>query len=126
MTEPAYELLTDPGARVSIKAWTRGVPLEAEARQQLAMVQLRAVEHGRPALMASTVGVSAFVDETGNVYDATPFNAPALISREVHLGTSRTIATRVGPMPELALAVVAIGVLAVAVVQRRSRRKEAH
>jgi apolipoprotein N-acyltransferase len=99
---------------------------EAEARQQLAMVQLRAVEHGRPALMASTVGVSAFVDEAGNVYDATPFNAPALISREVNLGTSRTIATRVGPMPELALAVVAIGVLAVAVVQRRSRRKEAH
>ena len=31
---------------------------EAEARQQLAMVRLRAVEHGRDALMASTVGVS--------------------------------------------------------------------
>ena len=29
---------------------------EAEARQQLAMVQLRAVEHGRESLMVSTVG----------------------------------------------------------------------
>ena len=48
---------------------------EAEARQQLAMVRLRAVEHGRPALMASTVGVSAFVDADGKVHDATQFNA---------------------------------------------------
>ena len=52
---------------------------EAEARQQLAMVRLRAVEHGRPALMASTVGVSAFVDAAGDVYDATQFNAEAVI-----------------------------------------------
>ena len=37
---------------------------EAEARQQLAMVRLRAVEHGREALMVSTVGVSAFVTPT--------------------------------------------------------------
>ena len=47
---------------------------EAEARQQLAMVRLRAVEHGREALMASTVGVSAFVGTDGTVYDATGFN----------------------------------------------------
>jgi apolipoprotein N-acyltransferase len=97
---------------------------EAEAQQQLAMVRLRAVEHGRPALMASTVGVSAFVDESGNVYDPTAFNAPAVISRDVHLSTSRTIATELGILPELALAASALGLLVVAVVLGRTRRRD--
>jgi apolipoprotein N-acyltransferase len=120
------------GAGVIVVQTNNATFNEAEARQQLAMVRLRAVEHGRPALMASTVGVSAFVDEAGNVYDATAFNAPALINRDVTLGTSRTIATRVGPVPELALALAAIGALITAVVVRRSKgsrrsiRKEDH
>ena len=59
---------------------------EAEARQQLAMVRLRAVEHGRDALMASTVGVSAFVGTDGRVHDATGFNAAAVVVRELRLG----------------------------------------
>ena len=65
------------GAQLLVVQTNNATFNEAEARQQLAMVRLRAVEHGRPALMASTVGVSAFVDEAGNVYDATAFNAPA-------------------------------------------------
>ena len=78
---------------------------EAEARQQLAMVRLRAVEHGRPALMASTVGVSAFVDAAGAVYDATQ-----LQRRGGHrtgpdvCGRRRTVATDARrACPELAL-----------------------
>jgi apolipoprotein N-acyltransferase len=85
---------------------------EAEARQQLAMVRLRAVEHGRPALMASTVGVSGFVTTSGAVLDATGFDVPAVISRDMALGTARTMATSLGPGPEIALtagAVVALG-----------------
>src|SRR5690606_26671941 len=46
---------------------------EAEARQQSAMVRLRAVAHGRPALMVSTVGISGFVDVDGQASDATGF-----------------------------------------------------
>ena len=59
---------------------------EAEARQQLAMVRLRAVEHGRAALMASTVGVSAFVDRDGRVSGATGFNTRAVVVRQLRLG----------------------------------------
>ena len=81
------------GAQLLVVQTNNATFNEAEARQQLAMVRLRAVEHGRPALMASTVGVSAFVDEAGNVHDATAFNAPAVIVRDVTLGTSRTMAT---------------------------------
>jgi apolipoprotein N-acyltransferase len=94
---------------------------EAEARQQLAMVRLRAVEHGRDALMSSTVGVSAFVDSAGNVYDATQFNAVAVIERTVALRTTRTMATRLGYLPELALVVVALGFLVAGVTLRRRR-----
>jgi apolipoprotein N-acyltransferase len=97
---------------------------EAEALQQLAMVRLRAVEHGRPALMASTVGVSAFVDEAGNVYDATQFNAEAVIARDVVLRSGRTMATRLGVLPELALSGLAVAAVIGAVVLGRRQRRE--
>lgn len=64
---------------------------EAEARQQLAMVQLRAVEHGRWSLMASTVGVSGFVDIRGQVYDETGFFTPDVLVRTLELSDTRKI-----------------------------------
>ncbi|MFI6761306.1 apolipoprotein N-acyltransferase [Micromonospora sp. NPDC050417] len=94
---------------------------EAEARQQMAMVQLRAVEHGREALMASTVGVSGFVGADGRVIGATGFNTPAVVVRQVHLGNTRTVATRVGLWPEVVLVGLAVATLVVAVVTRRRR-----
>jgi apolipoprotein N-acyltransferase len=93
----------------------------AEARQQMAMVQLRAVESGREALMASTVGVSGFVGADGRVTGATGFNTPAVVVREVHLGDARTVATRVGFWPEVVLAGLAVATLVVAVLIRRRR-----
>jgi apolipoprotein N-acyltransferase len=93
----------------------------AEAAQQLAMVRLRAVEHGRPALMASTVGISGFVDPDGSVHDATSFDQRAIIIRELRLRTGRTIATDVGEAPELALLAVALAAVVVAIAIRRRK-----
>jgi len=93
----------------------------AEAAQQLAMVQLRAVEHGRPALMASTVGISAFVDPDGTVHDATAFNERAVIVRGLDLREGRTMATELGETPELALLAATLVVLVIAVVIRRRK-----
>lgn len=93
----------------------------AEARQQLAMVRLRAVEHGRAALMASTVGVSGFVTPDGRVSAATGFNTAAVVVRQMQLGNGRTPATRVGVWPEVALAALAVAALAGAAVLRRRR-----
>jgi apolipoprotein N-acyltransferase len=92
---------------------------EAEARQQLAMVRLRAVEHGREALMASTVGVSAFVRTDGTVVDASGFNVPAVAVREMRLGTTRTLATSLGYWPELGLVALAVAALRGAALVRR-------
>jgi apolipoprotein N-acyltransferase len=93
----------------------------AEARQQLAMVQLRAVEHGREALMVSTVGVSAFVGTAGDVHGATGFNTTAVVVRDMHLGGPRTLATRLGQWPEVAAVIMTIAVLAGVLPLRRRR-----
>ncbi|MEV0644401.1 apolipoprotein N-acyltransferase [Phytomonospora sp. NPDC050363] len=95
----------------------------AEALQQMAMVRLRAVEHGRSALMASTVGVSGFVDADGTVHDATAFNTQAALVRSVDLGEGATPAHVLGMLPELLIAVVAAVVVGAAVAQTRARRK---
>jgi apolipoprotein N-acyltransferase len=98
---------------------------DAEARQQLAMVQERAVEHGRESLMVSTVGVSAFVDTSGEVIGATSFNTPAVVVREMHLGGPRTLATRLGSGPEMAAVGLALVALAGAWPLRRRRYRGA-
>lgn len=96
----------------------------AEATQQMAMVRLRAVEHGRPALMASTVGVSGFVGVDGTVYDQSAFNTRAVLVRELWLGDGRTLATRLGWWPEVGMVGLAAVALAGATVLRlRLRRR---
>ncbi|GAA4467920.1 apolipoprotein N-acyltransferase [Phytohabitans houttuyneae] len=91
----------------------------AEARQQMAMVRLRAVEHGRESLMASTVGVSGFVTADGKVHQDTGFNTQEVIVRQLHTSQSRTLATRLGVWPEVLLVGLGLVVLAGAVVVRR-------
>lgn len=93
----------------------------AEARQQLAMVRVRAVEHGREALMASTVGVSAFVGADGRVISPTHFNAPSVIVREMNPGATRTLATQWGFWPEGVFGALAVAALVVGALMRRRR-----
>jgi apolipoprotein N-acyltransferase len=92
---------------------------EAEARQQLAMVRLRAVEHGRDALMASTVGVSAFVRVDGGVEQPTAFDTPAVTVADLDPRTTRTLATQLGYWPEMVLVGFALAVPVAAIVLRR-------
>jgi apolipoprotein N-acyltransferase len=82
-----------------------------EAAQQLAMVRLRAVEHGRDAMMVSTVGISAFVTADGQVHAATGFNTPAVEARVLRLRGTRTLATELGAGPEYALLAAAAAAL---------------
>ncbi|WP_412544445.1 apolipoprotein N-acyltransferase [Longispora sp. K20-0274] len=94
----------------------------AEALQQLSMVRLRSVEHGRPGLMASTVGVSAFVSPDGRAYDATTFNTRAALVRQTHLTVVKTPATTLGGTPEAILAGLALfGLVMAGFVRRRAR-----
>jgi apolipoprotein N-acyltransferase len=107
------------GAQVLVVQTNNATFDEAEARQQLAMVRLRAVEHGRTALMASTVGVSGFATADGRVSGATGFNTAAVVTRQVRLGSARTLATRLGVWPEVVLTGAAVVVLLAAARVRR-------
>ncbi len=92
---------------------------ESEARQQLAMVRLRAIEHGRPALMASTVGISGFVAADGTVTDASGFNTRHVAVRTLRLGERRTLATRVGVLPELVIGLAGLAAVGAGYLLRR-------
>ncbi len=111
------------GARLLVVQTNNATFNPAEARQQLAMVRLRAVEHGRPALMASTVGVSGFVDPAGHVFDATGFNTQAVIVRAIRPAAGRTIATGLGVLPELVLVVIAAVLVGAATTRRITSRR---
>jgi apolipoprotein N-acyltransferase len=93
-----------------------------EAGQQMAMVRLRAVEHGRNALMVSTVGRSGFVTTDGRVHAETTFNTPAAEVRAVRLSATRTLATALGAGPEYLLLAVAFAALVGAAFFGRIRR----
>jgi apolipoprotein N-acyltransferase len=110
------------GAQILAVQTNNATFTDAEAEQQMAMVQLRAVEHGRDALMVSTVGVSGYVDTTGAVHQESGFNVASVMVREMSLGGPTTLATRLGSAPEVGAVVLTIVALAAALVLRRRRR----
>ena len=67
-----------------------------ESTQQLAMTKLRAVEFGRTAIQASTVGVSAIVMPDGRITQQTGLFVPASMYEEVPLRTGKTPAFYLG------------------------------
>lgn len=96
----------------------------AETYQQLAMGQLRAVETGRTLVQVATTGKSAVIGPDGVVHDESgPLFTPDVLLDTVPLRTGLTLAVRVGAAPEWFLGALAVlGVAAVAVQDRRSRR----
>jgi apolipoprotein N-acyltransferase len=93
-----------------------------EAVQQLAMTRLRAIEHGRATVQASTVGVSAIIRPDGSVVDDTAlFTRDVLVAR-VPLRDGRSLADRVGFWPEAALTALALLGLVLVVVRRPASR----
>jgi apolipoprotein N-acyltransferase len=93
---------------------------KGESEQQLAMTRLRAVEHGRAAVQVSTSGESAVVAPDGTIVAASGLYEAAVLSAELALRTSPTVADRVGAAPEAVLAVV--GLLAIMAGCRTGRR----
>lgn len=75
--------------------------------QQLAMDRIRAVEHSRTVLVPVTSGVSAVIRPDGAIVRQTEmFTADALVT-EIPLRSTETPATRLGPLPEYALLLLA-------------------
>ena len=92
--------------------------------QQLAMSRIRAVEHDRPVIVATTSGVSATITRDGTVTASTQqFTPDVLVDRTV-LRDTTTLATQWRSAPEWVL--VALGVLAIGagvLTRRRAGRR---
>lgn len=89
--------------------------------QQFSISRLRAVEHGRPVAIAATSGISAIIDQHGDVLAESKQFTRAMYVRSVHVVQGVTLADRIGPWPERILAIV--GFLAVAGALLASRRE---
>jgi apolipoprotein N-acyltransferase len=89
--------------------------------QQLAMSRIRAVEHDRPVVVATTSGVSATIAPDGTVTASTALFTPDVLVDRTALKATTTLASRWRSGPEWVL--VALGVLAIgvgAVTRRRA------
>jgi apolipoprotein N-acyltransferase len=76
----------------------------AETLQQLAMARVRAIEHDRAVVVASTTGVSAIIAPDGALLKSTGTWQQAEIEARVPLRTYTTLADRLGGWPEAVLA----------------------
>lgn len=125
-----YEVAYDGTVRETIRAG--GTPIVVQTNnasyaesnlppQQLAMSQLRAVEHNRAVVTAATTGISAYVTPDGKVSWQTRELVPDMNVVKVPVRTQETIATKVGGLPEWALMVMGAAAAGVAVWRGRRR-----
>jgi apolipoprotein N-acyltransferase len=97
-----------------------------ETYQQLAMGRFRAVETNRTVLVAATSGVSAVIAPDGTVTEESEVFTRALLVRDISLRTNRTLAVRLGVLPELVLSAVVLvplGILLAGWLRRRQERR---
>jgi apolipoprotein N-acyltransferase len=87
--------------------------------QQLAMSQVRAVEHDRSVIVATTSGVSATITPDGTVTASTREFTPDVLVDRTTLRDTTTLATRLGPVPELVLVALGVVTIGVGIVTRR-------
>ena len=93
-----------------------------QPQQQLAMSRLRAVETGRSVLVAATSGISAVIAPDGSLVASSQEFERWTYDGPVTLRTANTVATVVGPWPELILGTLGLGAFALAISRRRRER----
>lgn len=97
-----------------------------ETGQQLAMARLRAVEHDRAVVVASTTGYSAIVAPDGRLIEKSGTWQQAILEGRVPLLTHTTLADRAGAWPEYILvALTALAMIFGAAGNRRPVRLKA-
>ncbi|HMH91321.1 MAG TPA: apolipoprotein N-acyltransferase, partial [Streptosporangiaceae bacterium] len=96
-----------------------------ETLQQLAMARIRAVEHDRAVVVASTTGVSAIIAPDGRLIARTGLWQRAELKARVPLRTSTTLADRLGGWPEVAATGATLAALAWALAGAIAERRRA-
>ncbi|KUP97457.1 apolipoprotein N-acyltransferase [Thermobifida cellulosilytica] len=119
---PVRESVAAGGQIIVVPTNNANYNFTGQSAQQLAITRLRAVEHGRPAVVAATSGISAVVDQRGHVLYRSPEAEPAVHVAEVPAMRGLTPATRLGALPETALALLGLGAVAAALLRSRRNR----
>lgn len=94
-----------------------------ETLQQLDMARVRAVEHDRSVVVASTTGISAIIAPDGSLLASTKTWTSAEIEARVPLISATTLADRVGGAPEAVLVGGTLAAMAWVVAQELRRRR---
>ncbi|MGY1985577.1 apolipoprotein N-acyltransferase [Blastococcus sp. SYSU DS0669] len=90
-----------------------------ESAQQLALSRLRAVEFGRTVAVAATSGISAVVAPDGTVVRSSELFEPAVFVEEIAQRDDRTVAQRLGAVPEALLTALGLGAVLLAALRGR-------
>jgi apolipoprotein N-acyltransferase len=93
-----------------------------QVEQQWAISRLRAIEHARSVVVASTSGISGIIAPDGTVQERAPEFEQATIVAPVVTRSSQTLATRLGAWPEWVLMFVGFGALGVSIVVEVRKR----
>ncbi|UGY90320.1 apolipoprotein N-acyltransferase [Streptomyces gobiensis] len=129
-----FEVAYDEIVRDTVKSGARALVIQTnnatygrtgQPEQQLAMSRLRAMEHGRAIVTAAPSGISAIVAPDGTIQQRTEEFTQDVLTARLPLRDDITLADRVGPAPEWALAMVGVlSCAAVRIVGRRGRSDE--
>jgi apolipoprotein N-acyltransferase len=96
-----------------------------ETLQQLAMARIRAIEHDRAVVVASTTGISAIIAPDGSLLASSRTWQQAEIEARVPLLTTTTLADAIGGWPEGLITVATLAALALALAGLiRERRRD--
>src|SRR5215469_3564650 len=95
-----------------------------ESLQQLAMARIRAIEHDRFVVVASTTGISAIIAPDGKLLASTRTWTPAEVEARVPLRSSISLADRLGGWPEAVIAWGTVAAVAFVIGQELRRRRE--
>ena len=93
----------------------------AASEQHLQMSRLRAVENGRWVVHGAVSGISAFIDERGDVVDSRGLFEPATMRAMVRASDRRTLFTRLGDWVPWGSAILVVGLIAFPRGRRRPR-----
>jgi apolipoprotein N-acyltransferase len=119
---PVRESVAAGGQVIVVPTNNANYNFTGQTNQQLAITQLRAVEHGRPAVVVSTSGVSAVVNPDGTLAYSSPEAEPDIHVAELEAMEGTTVATRLGAAPEALLSALGLGAAVAAAVLGRRRR----
>jgi len=65
-------------------------------KQHLYFSPLRAIETRRSVARSANTGISCFIDQRGNIYQATKYWEPDVIKQDINLNSEITFYTRMG------------------------------